>query len=178
MGAKIGLMKIVLFLKPDFISENDREVQWLEKFSEALSLLGVEVGRFVSHEHRLKDYDLVHVFSGVEPEIWFGLKSIVGRVVVTPSLNQSLPQVQSPMVRSIGRFMNFMRNRFANPEPGAGRFHDFQTADHYLVVGTSWKSFLSSNWGVGENQISLLSADPESAARAAFEVYKRQLNHN
>jgi len=76
-------MRVLLMLHPDFLPSEDSAradaLAWVRGFAN-----GVGGVIFRPLEHKVEQFDVVHLFSGRDPETWFELKRNGRKVVVTP----------------------------------------------------------------------------------------------
>ena len=155
MRLKNDSLRILFWAHPAFLSRSmrDQKLKWIRLFSEALREKGAQIFFFDPLIHKLKDFDLVHLFSSTDFEEWKYLQDVGVKLIVTPEL------FEKP--RRWGVTANFRKRKFA------------QAPNHFLVFDKDWQNWVQrSNWAPPEN-ITLFSDVPNVAAEVSLNVYRR-----
>lgn len=163
-------MGVLLFLHRRFLEPGTRELDWLNRFTEALPNFGIEAERFGPGSGRIPPGRVVHVFSRWDAETWDGLRRLSARVIVTPGLLG--PVDPTPKTR-VWTWLRRAR-RLHNPHTSSVDEFSFRAgAELYLPVTEAWETELRRGWSIDPRRIALLSRDPRAAGAEAAAIYRR-----
>ena len=84
-------MRIVFLPHWEFLSKEVKASQWLQSLAEELRQKGHHVALFQAERDQLSTFDVIHVFSDSDSEMWSALTDIHEKVLVTPSLKSEAP---------------------------------------------------------------------------------------
>jgi hypothetical protein len=170
-------MRILLFAHPEFFFEGQGDLPprvWIRAFADELVRTGHEVCFFDPREHKVADFDWVHVFSATEPETWMSLKRCGSRVIVTPSLCPAAPLgtgLSTRFQKTVLLAMSLIRALLQRKWPPDEEFIFYSRGTSHLFVSSgSWANYVLRNWGVSPGQVTLVSADPAQAAKRVLEI--------
>lgn len=135
-------MKVAFLVSWDFLEKDIRAKSLLENLAKELKLLAIEVSFFDPFADKLRDVDLIHVFSFVDLEMWASLADFHRPLLVTPSL-QAVPK---PLPDRL--WLRLLRGISQLRWPPLDRRAWCLAPTAFLVPDKSWIQWLLHQWGV------------------------------
>lgn len=163
-------MKILISVHFSFFDSSCHQIDWIEAYCQELVNLGHQVEKFDSFEHRIKNFDLIHLFSKSEPETWSVLKQMGLKVMITPSLG-NIPRlsINQKICHQCVRLLRSLSQRKWIPRDD--RIF-FAKGDRYIVFSQEWINFLINEWKINPLKVDLASIDPKKCAKEAEIIYQ------
>jgi hypothetical protein len=167
-------MKILLMTHLDFLYASPETETWLRAFGASLSRRSHRVEHFDPVKHKVRDFDIVHLFSSENPETWKVLKDLGVKVFITPSFQKA------PQLSKIRQCMNFVsrvgRGIFQRKWPPIDEDYFRNSADEYWVTSPGWKRVLEVNGCIESSKIKQFPfelTNPDQAVSVIEPAYQR-----
>jgi hypothetical protein len=171
MVYSLNIMRVLFLAHPGFLIPRSPALQWLGEFEKRLKLAGHTVTRFRPLETRVGEFDVIHLFSFDDPGLWEQLSHQARKVVITPSLSLEPPAERAQARQWIGQGIRILRAARQKRWPPIDTAYLHRSVSHFLVTSPQWQDHLRSQ--VDAKKISIITEDPEAAAKVADRVYRQ-----
>ncbi len=164
-------MRILFFGHWEFLEHERTRNSWVRLLAVELARFGHEIVFFESDQHKIKEYDLVHVFSHTDTEGWPFISLEQQALVVTPALAEISPP-QYSYIDKIGQMIirGVRGVKFAKWPPW-DEVQWFKSSKKFLILNPEWERYLILRWNVPKLRIQEIPKDPVQAAKIVHENY-------